>query len=140
MSSSVDRSGRRIRKLIGVNLPAPARAPAEFMKHGPGTSMGASVSVSEFLRAVRSLETDQSRTNRWAIKPELGFRSQLTPGFRSLRGAWFFETNDDFFGGHVRQQDPLATFQGTSSTPAVRRPPTSLTTAEGRRRSTGRQP
>jgi len=115
VSSSVDRSGLLDPQLrFGVNLlGCPAQAPPEFMKRKPGTSMGASVSVTAPLGRYDSSKLINLGTNRWSIKPELGLSQPAGAWvFELYAGAWFFETNDDFFGGQVRQQDPLAAYQG----------------------------
>ncbi len=55
-------------------------------------------------------------TNRWAIKPEIGVSHPLGRWYlEAIAGAWFFEDNDDFFGGRLRKQEPLASIQGQVS-------------------------
>lgn len=52
-------------------------------------------------------------TNRWAFKPELGYSYPLGHWqFDAYAGLWLFAGNSDFFGGHRRTQDPIASFQG----------------------------
>ena len=48
-------------------------------------------------------------SNRWAIKPEIGYIRQIRPGWAAefALGAWLFTDNDDFQGQH-REQEPLA--------------------------------
>jgi hypothetical protein len=51
-------------------------------------------------------------TNRWAV--EDGARAHAPIGkwlLEGYLGAWWFEENDDFFGGQRREQDPLASIQ-----------------------------
>jgi len=51
--------------------------------------------------------------NRWAFKPELGFSYPKGRWqFDAYAGMWLFAKNSDFFGGHLRAQDPIASFQG----------------------------
>ena len=51
-------------------------------------------------------------TNRWAAKTELGLTHPMGKWLlEAYVGAWWFEDNDDFFGGQLREQDPLASIQ-----------------------------
>lgn len=51
-------------------------------------------------------------TNRWAFKPELGFSYPLAHWqFDAYAGVWLFADNTDFYGGHRKSQDPVASFQ-----------------------------
>ena len=50
--------------------------------------------------------------NRWAFKPELGFSQPVGNWvFEAYAGVWLFTDNDNFFGGHVRRQDPMEAYQ-----------------------------
>ena len=54
--------------------------------------------------------------NRWSFKPEIGLT--WPRGKRNLEltcGVWLFVDNDDFFGGVVREQDALTSFQANAS-------------------------
>jgi hypothetical protein len=74
--------------------------------------MGASVSISAPFGEYDSSKLINLGTNRWACKPELGLSQPVGQWiFELYAGAWLFETNNDFFGGQVRKQDPLAAFQ-----------------------------
>src|SRR6185369_5060912 len=51
-------------------------------------------------------------TNRWAIKPEIGVSQPLGNWFAdAAAGVWFYTDNTQFFGGNVRSQAPLWSFQ-----------------------------
>jgi hypothetical protein len=51
--------------------------------------------------------------NRWAFKPEVGFSYPLGRWqFDTYAGMWLFADNTDFYGGHRKSQDPIASFQG----------------------------
>ena len=51
-------------------------------------------------------------TNRWAAKTEFGLTHPLGKWLlEAYAGAWWFDDNDDFFGGQLREQDPLASIQ-----------------------------
>lgn len=51
-------------------------------------------------------------TNRWSLKAETGMSKTIARWFfeLALAGTWF-QTNDEFFGGKTREQDPLYSFQ-----------------------------
>jgi len=114
VSRSVDRSGLLDPQLrFGVNfLGAPALTPQEFAKRERGTSIGASVSISAPFGQYDPSKLINLGTNRWAYKPEVGLTQPLGDWvFELYAGVWFFQTNDDFYGGQVREQDPLASYQ-----------------------------
>jgi hypothetical protein len=51
--------------------------------------------------------------NRWAFKPEIGFSYPVGRWqFDTYAGAWLFTNNTNYYGGHTRSQDPIASFQG----------------------------
>jgi hypothetical protein len=111
---SVDRNGLLDASLrFGINLlGCPALTPREFVKHERGTTVGTSISISVPWGEYDSAKLINLGTNRWAFKPELGLTQPF--GAWSLElyaGVWLFETNDEFFGGQVREQDPLASLQ-----------------------------
>jgi len=111
---SVDRSGPVDPSLrFGVNLlGCPALTPREFAGRKPGTTMGASISISAPFGQYDSSKLINLGTNRWACKPELGLSQPLGPWVVELyTGVWLFEANHEFFGGETRKQDPLASFQ-----------------------------
>ena len=52
-------------------------------------------------------------TDRWAIKPEIGFSKALGPVTLELAPAvTFYTDNNDFLGGHTRAQAPMFSVQG----------------------------
>ena len=52
-------------------------------------------------------------TNRWSVKPELGISKVWGPlTLEAAAGVTFYTTNDDFFGGKRREQEPLYSIQG----------------------------
>jgi hypothetical protein len=48
-------------------------------------------------------------SNRWQLRPELGFIRKLAPGWglEGSLGMWIFEDNENFFGGQTLEQDAL---------------------------------
>ena len=76
--------------------------PSEFLEllNSPHPILGASVKI-----LVPSGHYEKDRlinvgTNRWAIKPELGFMMPLNDKwlFELELGVWFFADNDEFLG------------------------------------------
>jgi len=111
---SVTREGVGDTKLrLAMNLlGAPAMTPREFSQREPKTTLGMSFSLN-----VPTGQYDPDRlinigTNRWALKTELGLTQPIGKWLlEAYAGAWFFEDNDEFFGGQLREQDPLASIQ-----------------------------
>jgi hypothetical protein len=98
---------------FAVNLiGAPAMTPREFAQREPKTTLGASLTVN-----IPTGEYDPSKlinigTNRWAVKTELGLTHPIGKWLiEGYVGAWFFEDNDEFFGGQLREQDTLGSLQ-----------------------------
>jgi hypothetical protein len=107
-SGLVDPYARLAVNLIGV----PALAPQAFREHESQTVLGASLTVAAPLGQYDASKLVNLGTHRWAFKPELGLSQPLGRWLVELyTAAWFFTTNDDFYGGHVRKQDVLAAFQ-----------------------------
>jgi len=98
---------------LGVNLyGAPAMDRKAFAMYRQRRLLGASLTVSVPLGAYSQDRLINIGNHRWALKPELGYVS--TMGKWTLEvfgGAWFFGSNDEFYGGGVRAQAPLASLQ-----------------------------
>jgi len=94
---------------------APALTAQEFMSYRQDLILGASLQVS-----VPAGQYDDTRlinlgTNRWYFKPEVGASKALGRWTLELKGAaTFFTTNQDFFNGNRRSQDPLYSLQGNA--------------------------
>src|SRR6185295_15291889 len=92
---------------------APALAPKEFASYRQNLIVGASVQI-----GLPSGDYDPARlvnigSNRWTARPEIGLSKVLGRRWTvdlALAGT-FFETNDAFFGGRSRAQDPIYSFQ-----------------------------
>lgn len=94
-------------------LGGPALTPKEFATHAPETTLGMSLFVTAPTGQYFSDKLINIGSHRWAFKPEIGFSHPAGKWvFEAYAGVWFFTANNDFFGGHVKTQDPLATFQG----------------------------
>ena len=98
---------------FAVNLiGGPALSPLEFSRHKPETTLGASLTVSAPFGQYDPSRLINLGTNRWAFKPELGISQPVGKwAFEFYAGVWFFTDNDDYFGGQVKRQDPLASYQ-----------------------------
>jgi hypothetical protein len=110
----VSRSGLGdIRLRFATNLLGdPALTPEEFTKRAPDTTLGTSLTVIAPTGQYDSARLVNIGTNRWAFKPEVGISQPLGDWFADAAvGAWLYTDNTDFFGGNVRSQDPLWSFQ-----------------------------
>jgi len=96
-----------------VNLiGGPALRPLEFVRHKPETTLGTSLTVIAPFGQYDPSKLINLGANRWAFKPELGLSQPVGNwAFEFYAGVWLFTANDNFFGGQVRRQDPLAAFQ-----------------------------
>jgi hypothetical protein len=111
---SVDRSGLGDPALrFAVNLMGgPALRPLEFLHHKPETTLGASLVVIAPFGQYDPSKLINIGTNRWAFKPELGLSQPVGDwAFEFYAGVWLFTTNDNYYGGQERRQDPLASYQ-----------------------------
>lgn len=114
VSHSVNRSGMADPLLrFAVNLiGGPALPPVEFFQREPETTLGTSLTIVAPFGQYHSSKLINLGANRWAFKPELGLSQPVGNwGFEFYAGVWLFTANDDFFGGQVKRQDPLASFQ-----------------------------
>lgn len=98
---------------LAVNLyGAPAMTPREFAAFHRETLVGASLVVVPPLGAYDSTKLINIGSNRWAFKPEIGVSH--TVGRWTLEadvGAWFFTDNTNFWGGKLREQEPIGSLQ-----------------------------
>ena len=114
VTQSVTRSGLADPQLrFAVNLfGGPALTPQQFVRHTPQTTLGASLTVVCPFGEYFPSKLINLGTNRWAFKPELGLSHPAGKWtFELYAGIWFFTTNNDFYGGQVRKQNPLAAYQ-----------------------------
>lgn len=110
-----DRQGlgdTRLRLAMNL-LGGPALTLAEFARRRPGRTLGASVVVVVPTGQYYSDKLINLGTNRWAFRPEVGFSQPVRQwAFDAYAGAWLFTDNDDFYGGQLREQEPIVGFQG----------------------------
>lgn len=92
---------------------APALSPKEFASYRQNLVLGASLQL-----GVPSGEYDAARlinigAHRWSAKPEIGLSKVLGRRWSvdlAVAGT-FYETNDEYYGGRTRAQDPIYSFQ-----------------------------
>jgi hypothetical protein len=110
----ITRSGLSdLRGQLTVNLlGGPALAPREFAARPPGTILGLSLAVVAPTGQYDPSKLINIGSNRWSLKPEMGVSKTWGRWYLELYGGvWVFSDNTDFFGGSVREQDPIGTFQ-----------------------------
>jgi hypothetical protein len=110
----ITRSGLAdLRGQLTVNLiGGPALAPREFATQRPTTILGVSVAVAAPTGQYDPAKLVNIGSNRWSFKPEVGFSRTKGRWYLELYGgAWVFGTNRNYYGGGVREQDPIGTFQ-----------------------------
>jgi len=114
VNRNIDRTGLldpQVRFAVNL-LGGPALTREEYRQHKPETTLGASLTVSAPFGQYDPSKLINLGTNRWACKPELGLSQPVDKWvFELYAGVWLFEANDNFFGGQVKRQDPLASFQ-----------------------------
>lgn len=93
-------------------LGAPALSMKEFGQYRQDLIIGASVQVFLPLGQYDGDRLVNIGTNRWAIRPELGISKAWGHWtFEGTAGVRVHADNDDFFGGQLREQDPIYSFQ-----------------------------
>ena len=102
---------------VAINLYGmPAVSMAEFAAQREDLVIGTSVQVS-----APGTQYDPNRvvnlgTNRWSIKPDIGFSRAFGAYMLDLTaGVTFFTDNDDFYGGKHLEQAPLYSMQANLS-------------------------
>ena len=99
---------------FSINLHgAPALALKDFSTYRQDTIIGLSVQVGLPLGQYDPTRVVNLGTNRWTVKPEIGASKAAGPWtFEVAAAANLFGDNDDFFGGRLREQDPIYSVQG----------------------------
>lgn len=91
---------------------SPALHPEEFKNKQHRTVIGASLVFTAPLGQYNPALLVNIGTNRWAFKPQIGFSREVRAWtFDLYLGGYFFTQNSNFFGGHVRDQDPMGATQ-----------------------------
>jgi hypothetical protein len=91
---------------------APALSLREFATYEQNLVIGASVQVSAPAGQYDSSRVVNLGSNRWSVKPDIGFSTPLGPFLADLTaGVTVFTRNDDYTGGKTREQDPIYSMQ-----------------------------
>jgi hypothetical protein len=98
---------------VSVNFfGAPALTLPEFRSYRQDLVVGASLQVSVPAGQYDDTKLVNLGTNRWFFKPEIGVSKALGPWTLEGKAAvTLFTTNNDFFNGNKRSQDPLYSVQ-----------------------------
>jgi len=89
-----------------------AQTPAEFARHLPGRTLGASLTVVAPTGQYAPSHLINVGANRWAFKPEVGISQPLGNWFAEVSaGVWLFTDNNAFLGSRQRSQAPLGVLQ-----------------------------
>jgi len=112
--AAVNRSGTGDLVLrLGVNLfGGRAMSRQEFASYKPKTMVGMSLTVKAPTGQYDDTRLINIGTNRWSIKPEIGFVHVMGRwAVDAYVGAWFYTANSEFIGGTTRDQDPIYSTQ-----------------------------
>jgi hypothetical protein len=91
---------------------APALTLSEYRAYRPDLVVGASVQVTPPWGQYDPSKAVNLGTNRWSIKPDVGFSKAFVPFTIDLTAAvTLFGRNDDYFGGQTLDQAPLYSAQ-----------------------------
>jgi hypothetical protein len=113
--ASAPRSGLGdLRMRFTVNLlPGSGLDPASFARAPPDRTLGLSLVVAAPTGEYFEDKLVNLGANRWAVKTEIGgFRQFGRWALDGSLGVWFLEDNSEFFGGSLREQDPITVAQG----------------------------
>jgi hypothetical protein len=121
LSGDVSGEGRQISRegwgdfalrFTGNLIGSPALTPEEFARRASTTTLGVSLAVVAPTGDYNSQYLINISSHRWAFRPEIGASQPIGNWFvEGSAGIWIYTPNTAFFGGHIRGQDPLWTFQ-----------------------------
>jgi hypothetical protein len=99
---------------FSVNLyGAPALPFEEFKNYRQDTIIGVSFLATMPLGQYDSEKLANIGTNRWSFRPDVGISKALGRWtLEAIGGVTFYTKNEDFFGGHTREQEPIYSLQG----------------------------
>lgn len=91
---------------------SPALTPQEFQQRISKTLIGISLLITAPLGQYDPRLVVNIGTNRWSFRPQIGFSRAVHKWTLDLYlSTYFFTENSNFFGGHVREQDPIGAVQ-----------------------------
>jgi len=92
---------------------APALSLDEYRKYQQDTVTGFTLKMTAPLGEYDNDKIINIGTNRWSIKPELGFSKTVNRwSFEGALATTFFTTNNEFNNGQKREQEPIYSVQG----------------------------
>ena len=92
---------------------APALSLSEFRDYKQNLIVGASVQVQLPMSQYDPTKVVNIGTNRFTIKPEIGISKTMGRLFLDLAGGVaFYTTNNNFYNGKTRSQQPISSLQG----------------------------
>jgi hypothetical protein len=99
---------------FSVNLyGAPALTLEEFKDYRQDTIVGVSLMATAPLGQYDDDKAANIGSHRWSFKPEVGVSQAIGSWtVEGIGGVTFFTDNDDYFGGHKREQAPIYSVQG----------------------------
>jgi len=124
LSGDAEYAGQPVeREVSGFNSPrlrlsmnfigAPALSMKEFADYHQDLIVGASLQVGLPIGQYDADRVVNLSSNRWFVKPELGVSKAWGPWTLELStAATIFGDNEDFYGGQLREQDPIYSLQG----------------------------
>jgi hypothetical protein len=115
---SVSRSGVADARLrfSTLLLGGPALKVRDFQSRARKPTLGASLIMVVPTGQYAAERLVNVGTNRWAVKPELGYSHPHGPWQTDLYvGAWLFGDNDEFLGSQRREQRPVLNYHGSVS-------------------------
>jgi hypothetical protein len=91
---------------------APALTMEEFASYEQDLIVGGSLRLGVPLGQYDEGRAINIGSNRWTLRPELGISKSVGPWTLEISpGVTLFTDNDDFGGGHTREQDPIWSLQ-----------------------------
>jgi len=98
---------------FGINLiGSPVIEPKDFQKFTEHTVLGASIVISVPIGQYYNTKLINIGSNRWGIKPEIGFsHRQGRLFYEGYAGVWFFTENNQYYNHSTLNQKPLFSFQ-----------------------------
>jgi len=99
---------------LSVNLyGSPALQLKDFASYRQDLIVGAALQVSVPVGQYDETRVVNIGTNRWFVKPSLGFSQAVGPWvLEATAAATVYSDNTDFYGGRTRSQEPLYSLQG----------------------------
>ena len=102
----------RVRLAVNL-LGGPALSPKDFAQYKQRRNLGVSLAVGPPGGQYASDHLINFGTDRWAVKPEIGYSSISGKWiFEAAAGIWFFTTEPNAPVGGALEQDPIGNLQG----------------------------